>query len=42
VDGSAGDHILLGPPFIITEAQVAEIADILDGCIEATAGEFFS
>ena len=29
VDGERGDHILLAPPFIITPAQVEEIADRL-------------
>lgn len=29
IDGRFGDHILLAPPFIVTEAQVAEIVDLL-------------
>jgi adenosylmethionine-8-amino-7-oxononanoate aminotransferase len=29
-DGQSGDHILLAPPFIITEDQIAEVVDKLD------------
>lgn len=29
VDGTKGDHILLAPPFIITEEQIAEMVEIL-------------
>jgi adenosylmethionine-8-amino-7-oxononanoate aminotransferase len=35
VDGVAGDHILLAPPFIITESQVDEFLAILDEAIRA-------
>jgi adenosylmethionine-8-amino-7-oxononanoate aminotransferase len=35
VDGESGDHVLLAPPFIITEAHVEEIADKLHGAVEA-------
>ncbi|MFN5779352.1 MAG: aspartate aminotransferase family protein, partial [Novosphingobium sp.] len=39
VDGTQGDHILLAPPFIITEAQVGEIVDKLASAIDrAIAG----
>ncbi|MEE9557794.1 MAG: aminotransferase class III-fold pyridoxal phosphate-dependent enzyme, partial [Candidatus Adiutricales bacterium] len=31
--GTAGDMILLGPPFIITEEQIDEMVDILDNVI---------
>lgn len=34
-NGSSGDGILLGPPFIITEEQIDEIVDILDNVISA-------
>lgn len=27
IDGQRGDHVMFAPPFIITEAQIAEIAD---------------
>jgi adenosylmethionine-8-amino-7-oxononanoate aminotransferase len=30
VDGHLGDHVLLAPPFIISEAQVDELVDKLD------------
>jgi adenosylmethionine-8-amino-7-oxononanoate aminotransferase len=33
-DGVRGDHILLAPPFIITEAQMDRIVDILDESID--------
>jgi adenosylmethionine-8-amino-7-oxononanoate aminotransferase len=39
VDGVAGNHILLAPPFIITESQVGDLVAILDeaiGAVEAT------
>jgi len=35
VDGVAGDHILLAPPFIITESQVDDLLAILDEAIGA-------
>lgn len=35
IDGKRGDHVLLAPPFIINEAQVNEIVDILDEAIGA-------
>jgi adenosylmethionine-8-amino-7-oxononanoate aminotransferase len=35
VDGVAGDHILLAPPFIITESQVDDLLAILDEAITA-------
>lgn len=34
-DGINGDHILLAPPFVITEAQLDEMVDILKASIEA-------
>lgn len=27
IDGKNGDHILIAPPFIVTEAQIDEIVD---------------
>jgi len=33
--GSAGDMILLGPPFIITEEQIDEMIDVLSSAISA-------
>ncbi len=34
-DGVRGDHVLLAPPYIIDEAQVAEIVEILDEAVDA-------
>lgn len=33
IDGQRGDHVLLAPPFIIEDAQIAEIADKLTTAI---------
>ena len=30
VDGRRGDHVLLAPPFILSDDQVGEIVDKLD------------
>ena len=35
MDGVAGDHILLAPPFIITESQMDDLLAILDEAITA-------
>ncbi|TRD15990.1 aspartate aminotransferase family protein [Palleronia caenipelagi] len=37
--GTAGDHFLLAPPLIITEAQIAEMMAILRDGLDAFAGE---
>ena len=34
VDGVAGDHITLGPPFVITEEQIEELVALLRAAIE--------
>ncbi|SFA75712.1 hypothetical protein SAMN05421688_0636 [Poseidonocella pacifica] len=34
IDGRQGDHILLAPPFIISDAQIDELVGILSGAIE--------
>ena len=34
-DGVDGDTILLGPPFIVTDAELQQIADALSGAIDA-------
>ncbi|HUI17605.1 MAG TPA: aspartate aminotransferase family protein [Alphaproteobacteria bacterium] len=39
VDGKAGDHVLLAPPFIATEAEIAEIVGLLGEAVEAAIGE---
>jgi adenosylmethionine-8-amino-7-oxononanoate aminotransferase len=35
VDGQAGDHVLLAPPFIVDDAQIDEIVTLLDGALHA-------
>jgi adenosylmethionine-8-amino-7-oxononanoate aminotransferase len=35
VDGVAGNHLLMAPPFIITESQVDDMVAILDESIGA-------
>jgi adenosylmethionine-8-amino-7-oxononanoate aminotransferase len=35
VDGKRGDHVLLAPPFICTEQQIATIVERLDAAIGA-------
>jgi adenosylmethionine-8-amino-7-oxononanoate aminotransferase len=37
--GTAGDHFLLAPPLIITEAQIGEIMVILRDALDAFAAE---
>ena len=34
IDGQRGDHVLLAPPFIVTDDQSGQIADILAGAID--------
>ncbi len=36
IDGRTGDHILLAPPFIISDAQIGELVDKLGQAIDAT------
>jgi len=38
VDGHRGDHVLLAPPFIITESQLDELVDKLAPAIDAAIG----
>ena len=33
VDGLAGDHVLVAPPYTIDESHIAEIVDKLDAAI---------
>jgi adenosylmethionine-8-amino-7-oxononanoate aminotransferase len=35
IDGERGDHVLVAPPFIITDAQIDELADKLGAAIDA-------
>lgn len=34
VDGQRGDHVLLAPPFILTESQLDELVDKLGQAVE--------
>ena len=34
IDGTRGDHVLLAPPFIVTEDQIGEIVDRLGSAID--------
>ncbi|MGH1414195.1 MAG: aspartate aminotransferase family protein [Pelagimonas sp.] len=36
VDGRTGDHVLLAPPFILTDGQLDELVDKLDLALKAT------
>ena len=35
IDGQRGDHVLIAPPFIVSEAQLDEIVDRLAVAIDA-------
>jgi adenosylmethionine-8-amino-7-oxononanoate aminotransferase len=39
VDGVAGDHLLLAPPFIIDDGHVQEIADKLSSAVDAAIAQ---
>jgi 4-aminobutyrate aminotransferase-like enzyme len=39
VEGAAGDHILIGPPLIITQSQVKDLLAILDDATIAVEKE---
>ena len=36
VDGVRGDHVLLAPPFIVSDAEIGQIADLLGHAIETS------
>ena len=38
-DGIRGDHVLLAPPYIVTQDQIAEIVDRLKKAVDAAIGE---
>lgn len=38
VDGRRGDHVLLAPPYIITEPQIDELIGKLAPAIDAAVG----
>jgi adenosylmethionine-8-amino-7-oxononanoate aminotransferase len=35
VDGRFGDHVLLAPPYIVTEAEIDRIVGILGDAVDA-------
>ena len=35
VDGRAGDHVMLAPPFIVSDAELDMIVERLKGAVEA-------
>ena len=37
-DGREGDHVLLAPPFIISDDQIGELVDKLDRTLTQTLG----
>ena len=39
VDGTSGDQILLGPPFVITDDELTRVVETLGNAFEATTGE---
>ena len=39
IDGRHGDHVLLAPPFIITDAQIDELVDKLASAFDAVLGQ---
>jgi adenosylmethionine-8-amino-7-oxononanoate aminotransferase len=42
VDGAAGDHVLLAPPFIVDEPLVDTIVERLGGAIDAATANIIS
>jgi adenosylmethionine-8-amino-7-oxononanoate aminotransferase len=38
-DGTNGDTILLGPPFVVTDAELATIAEVVGGAVERATAE---
>ncbi|MGZ3341743.1 MAG: aspartate aminotransferase family protein, partial [Reyranella sp.] len=42
VDGVDGDTLALAPPFVVTEADIDEIVDILTSAIQSVASSEFS
>ena len=35
IDGRSGDHVLLAPPFIVSDGEIAELVDKLDVALTA-------
>ena len=42
MDGTKGDHILLAPPFIISESHIPEIVDKLGQALDAALEQVLS
>ena len=40
IDGKQGDHVLIAPPFIISDAQIDELADKLLGAVNSACDSF--
>jgi adenosylmethionine-8-amino-7-oxononanoate aminotransferase len=40
VDGHIGDHLMIGPPFCITESEISELVDILHQVIADTISNY--
>ncbi len=38
-DGMRGDHVMVSPPFIVTETQVTEIVELLGDVVDAALAE---
>ncbi|MEC9368261.1 MAG: aspartate aminotransferase family protein [Pseudomonadota bacterium] len=38
IDGKAGDHVLVAPPFIISDGELEELTDLLDKTLRDTLG----
>jgi hypothetical protein len=38
-DGTNGDTILLGPPFVVTDAELEKIAEVVGGAVERATSE---
>ena len=35
IDGVQGDHVLIAPPYVVSEAQLDELTDKLGAAVEA-------
>ena len=38
-NGTDGDQLLLGPPFVVTDGELEQIVDVLGTAIESTLSE---
>ena len=37
IDGTDGEHLMLAPPFVITELEINHLADALDEALRSTS-----